>query len=61
MPKSVDIADDFALVTESCESVKGKEKSKGPIFNVKKSRMMTSSDKARKINKEGSFFKQFTV
>lgn len=61
MPKSVDIADDFALVTESCESVKGKEKSKGPIFNVKKSRMMTSSDKARKINKEGSFFKQFTA
>ena len=61
MPKRVDIADDFALVTESRESVKGNEKSKGLIFNVKKSRMMTSTDKTRKINKEGSFFKQFTV
>lgn len=61
MPKRVDIADDFALVTESRGSVKGKGKSKGLIYNVKKSRMMTSSDKARNINKEGSFFKQFTA
>ena len=54
-PEQLPKTDNLALVSESRECLKEKGQSKGLRFNVKKSKMIASSDKARKINKEGKF------